>query len=215
MRSDQRSAQYFIGRGLDDGDAVAVEVAGEQFSSVGLECEAHRSPAHIQQGQQFVVLQVNARHLAGNGARDKGLRRIWQDGDVLWIQAYTQSRAHGQASRIDERDRAIRAVGDDHGRTIRRYPRQPGSRAHPQSGHHGSAVQIDNREVGRSGVGHISMVAVGRDVYKIRAAVDPDGCGHFVLLGVNDADVVRSGIDNINFISLWIGRDTGGLIAHR
>ena len=60
MLADLLAAADFVVAGLDDRDAVGVEVADDQFAAVRLECEAHWRATHVEQREDAVVFLVAA-----------------------------------------------------------------------------------------------------------------------------------------------------------
>ncbi len=64
MLPNHFAAADLVVSGLDDRDAVRVEVAHHQLAAVGLERQTDRRASHIEQGQHMVVLQIDGRHLS-------------------------------------------------------------------------------------------------------------------------------------------------------
>ena len=118
MLANLRAAADFVVSGLDNRDAVGVEVANHQLAAVGFEGETDGGAAHVKQRHQMVVFlaffqvpafvsaasrndrfqsdrpQSNRSYLRRAGACDEGLGRIRQDRNVFRLLAHGQRGAY-------------------------------------------------------------------------------------------------------------------------
>src|SRR5579864_9160872 len=117
MLPDLLAAADFVVAGLDDGDAVGVEVAHNHLAAIGLEREADRRAAYVNQRQHVIVfvgwsLQLDGRYLRRSRAGNEGLGRVGQDRDVFGLLADRQRRAHAQQFGVNQRYGVVTAVRD-------------------------------------------------------------------------------------------------------
>ena len=71
-----------------------------------------------------LILKRDARHLSRSRTGDESLRRIRQDRNIFRMNADVDRRPHRQPRRIDDRNRIVGTVANNHGRAIRRNSRQ-------------------------------------------------------------------------------------------
>src|SRR6202521_3285153 len=118
---------------------------------------------------------------------------------------------HCEPRGVDNGDGVIGTIGDDYGRSVGRDAGESGTSADAERGRDSTTVKIKHRNISRPGISNVGAVAVGRNIDEEGASVDADGCDDFILLRVNHADVIRPGVNDVNFVSLWIGRNSGRL----
>src|SRR5579864_8508474 len=196
MLSDLLAAANFVVAGLDDRDAIGIEVANDHLAAVGFERQAYGRLADIEQRKHAVffgrrpgALQLDRGYLRRTRAGNEGFGRIRQDGDILWLLTNGKSRANAQRVRINERDAVVSAIGDDDGRAVRGDTRHPRRRSDANVGDRGTLVEVDDAYVGRSGVRNIGAFSVGGDVDEVRTSLDTDRRDDCVGLGVDHIDV--------------------------
>src|ERR1700675_2188693 len=211
LSADKIAARYFVARGLDDGDAAGVEVESDQFPAVRFQRETHWRFSDIKERKQLVVFEINTGNLARSRTGHERLAGIRQDGDVLGMDADGDGGTHGEARGIDNGDGVIGAIGDNYGGSVGRDAGESGTSADMKRSRDSTTVEIKHRNIGGPGIGNVGAVAVRRNIDEEGASVDADGCDDFILLRVNHADVIRPGVNDVNFVSLWIGRNSGRL----
>src|SRR6266567_3194608 len=214
MGADQIAAADLVGTGLDDGNAVRIEVAYDEFAAVRFERQVHRSFSDIERGQQFSALQIDRRHLCRSRAGDERLAAVREDGDVLRLMADWGSTAHRKMAGINQRNRIAAAITDYNRVAIGRNSGQPRRISHSHRRDHLALFQINHRNVGGPGVGHVSTPPVGRNVDEIWLAMNANGRDDGVLFGINHAHVGGAAVDHVKFVLLIVGGDPGGVQAN-
>ena len=137
--ADQIAASNFVSASLDDGEVVAVEVADEKLTAVGLERELNRQLANVEVGQAGESSsRSTARDLVRARTGDEDLAVVGQDDEVLRLLADGDSIAHRQLGGIDDRDGVVRAIAGDDQLAIGRNPRQSGRAADANRRDHGA-----------------------------------------------------------------------------